>query len=587
MPGIYGGTAQVLSKMSEELLISDNFEIKDEFKDSSCEIGQIGLKKNLFRAYKSDDIFVFVDGYVFNIEEINKKFNCSEEFFSSLLAKAYKENFLNELLKLSNGYFVAVLYDQINKKILLFSDRLGTRFLYYYYKNKRFLFGSEIRCFLTLDFVDKEIDKTSLECFVNGGNNFYLLGNNTYFKNIKLLKPATILEYDIKQNKIDQKYYWTFQDIKPSNITYEDAIDKLHNLVESAVLKRIKNLDKDDYLLPLSGGLDSRLLFAILNNHKKMPSFIYTNGEQNCTDVLYAKALCKNYNYKHYINHPKNLKNYLEVAKKSSLLTEGMTVFFEYGTYDFFEGKFLLSGYVGDMVFGESFKSDSKMLNKKMDSQIAEFFYGKFKDLSDYNDDYFNINKIEASLFINRVRRYTAQMLNIELNFNEQILPYIDNDIIDFIYSIPDDYRASNYLYSDMLLKFYPDYFKKIPWNRYNRPIQGKIYKNNRFNINWLMGKIERCSFLSRKWKKSILKRINYHEWFAKKTFHVFQKELIKKENLKEIEEMYNHSVIKELFSKESWKEIGENITNKNAWKIALFVTAELYFRKLKEKKVI
>ena len=50
---------------------------------------------------------------------------------------------------------------------------------------------------------------------------------------------------------------------------------------------------------------------------------------------------------------------------------------------------------------------------------------------------------------------------------------------------------------------------------------------------------------------------------------------------------MYNHSVIKELFSKESWKEIGENITNKNAWKIALFVTAELYFRKLKEKKVI
>lgn len=586
MPGLYGGCAKnILSRMSKDLLVRPNLEIKSEFCDNIFEVGHISIKENECKSYKKDNIIVFIDGYVYNTDEIQEKFRYAQTIFSQQILLAYQDNKLDDVLSLANGYFVGVLYDQLKKKILLFSDRLGTRFLYYYHKDEKFLFSGEIKGFQSLEFVDKTIDSVSVECFVNGGNNFYLLGDNTYFKNIKLLKPATILEYDIEKNMVNQKYYWTFSNIKKQNISYEDAVDKLHDLVEKAVLKRVKGLNKDDFALPLSGGLDSRLIFAILNNYQMMPSFIYTNGSPNCSDVKYAKRLCKKYHYKHYINLPKNVENYLDNAKNTTSLTEGMCMFCEYGTYNFFPQRFVITGYVGDMVMGESFKSDPNMLDKRMDATIAEHFFGKFKELSDYKDHYFDIDKIEASLFINRVRRYTAQMLNIELNFNEQIHPYIDNDLIDFIYSIPDTYRANNHLYADMLLKYYPDYFKNIPWNRNDRPIQGKIYKNNKFNINWLIEKVENCSFLSSKWKKSILKRINYHKWFTKRTFHVFQEELTKDKNLSITIDLYNNSIIKNFISRTSWNEVLDNIKAKDTWKIVLFLTAEFYFRYLNDKK--
>jgi asparagine synthase (glutamine-hydrolysing) len=414
-----------------------------------------------------------------------------------------------------------------------------------------------------------------------------LLGDNTYFKNIKLVRPATILEYNISDSVIVEKYYWTFGEIKPLDISYEAAVDKLHELVEHAVLCRIKAFNVNKIVLPLSGGLDSRLIFAILDSHGMMPRYIFTNGTPTCTDVKYAKRLCRKFGYKHWTHEPIRSAQYLDEAQTHSFINEGMCFFFEFETYKFPSNTILVSGYVGDMVFGGSFKEDPAFLDSRMDASIAELLYGQFSYLSEYNDEYFNINKIEPSLFINRVRRYTAQMVNVGLNECEYLLPYVDNEIIDFIYALPDRYRANNHLYADMLLKFYPKYFKKIPWNRNNRPIQGRIYRNNQFNLNWWIEKIGQCSFLSSKHKKSILKRINYNEWFAEKTFHIYEEELLRQENYAKIIDIYDKAVIKQYFTKNAWVEIGEAIRKKHVWKMALFLTAEFYFRNLIDRRIL
>ena len=161
-----------------------------------------------------------------------------------------------KLLNKTDGYFCAVIYDKKRQKILLISDRLGTRFTYYYFKNNVFAFCGSIKGLLAINNIEKNIDKKSVESFVDSAPNFYLLGDNTFFEDIKLINPATILEYDITNNKLSRKYYWTFGEIKKSNISYENAIDVLHELVEKAVLKRIKNIDLNDCYLTLSGALD-------------------------------------------------------------------------------------------------------------------------------------------------------------------------------------------------------------------------------------------------------------------------------------------------------------------------------------------
>lgn len=579
-----------VKKMAKELLINQNLEIKDTYTDENIQLTQVALKGNKFKSFEQDGIVIFVDGYVYNIEETNRLFAIEADNFSQQLFYAYQNNILSKLLNKTDGYFCATIYDKKSQKILLISDRLGTRFTYYYFKKDIFAFCGSIKGLLAINNIEKNIDKKSIECFVDNTPNFYLLGDNTFFENIKLINPATILEYNIANNSLSQGYYWTFGEIKKSNISYEEAIDVLHDLVEKAVLKRIKNINLNDCDLPLSGGLDSRLIFAILNNHNKMPSMIYTKGTKDCTDAVYAKKLCKRYGYFHNLITPTGIDNYIENGMANSWNIDGMFPFVEYGTFSMQYNKtFSISGYIGDLIFGETCKNNSDYFDKKMDSKIAESFYGKHKNLSNYESNYYNIEKIEPSLLMNRVRRYTAQMVNHFSNYNEIIMPYIDNNIIDFIYSIPDEYRANNNLYADMLLKYYNEYFKSLPWNRNNLPIRGKIYHNNKLNINYVIDIINNSKILSKKWKKSILKRININNFKYRKTFHVFNIELSKSENINHIREKYLNtaSLLNDYISPDIFAESEIAIANLNTWKIAIFLTVEFYLRNLKNKNYI
>lgn len=48
--------------------------------------------------------------------------------------------------------------------------------------------------------------------------------------------------------------------------------------------------------------------------------------------------------------------------------------------------------------------------------------------------------------------------------------PFFDNDVIELAFSLPDEYRTNNRLYSAMLQKFFPEYFRDIPWQETGKP---------------------------------------------------------------------------------------------------------------------
>jgi len=48
--------------------------------------------------------------------------------------------------------------------------------------------------------------------------------------------------------------------------------------------------------------------------------------------------------------------------------------------------------------------------------------------------------------------------------------PFFDNDVIELVFSLPDEYRQNNGLYSSMLQKYFPAYFRDIPWQQTGRP---------------------------------------------------------------------------------------------------------------------
>jgi len=54
------------------------------------------------------------------------------------------------------------------------------------------------------------------------------------------------------------------------------------------------------------------------------------------------------------------------------------------------------------------------------------------------------------------------------------VKPFIDNRLLEFVYSLDDEYRYNGKLYHTMLLKYYPEVFSNIPWQSTGKIITGK-----------------------------------------------------------------------------------------------------------------
>lgn len=217
----------------------------------------------------------------------------------NFLFDAYENKCLEEKLNKLDGYFNAIIYDSNINKLFLISDRYGMRMLYYYFKDEKFAWSGEVKGLLALDFVDKTISKESFDCFIDLG---YLLEDNTWFKNIKLIKPATIMEFDLNTKKLSQKYYWKWSEIKPSNLSFDEAVDKVGFIFIDAVKKRFN--PNEEITLALSGGLDSRAIFAAINKlYPDYKGLAKTFGIEGCDDIEIAKLVISKTNWEHKIFH--------------------------------------------------------------------------------------------------------------------------------------------------------------------------------------------------------------------------------------------------------------------------------------------
>ena len=169
MPGLCGSNLiGNIDKMTSAMIVNSRLVVSDIYQDDkNIEMGLVALRENNFTSYGTDNIIVFLDGFVYNIDENNARFQLNCHTFQEQLVFAYRGNFLSELLKNTDGYFVAAIYDKIKKKIFLISDRLGSRFVYWYHKDNIFAFSGEIKGLLAIKDIDKAIDNQSMECFLN------------------------------------------------------------------------------------------------------------------------------------------------------------------------------------------------------------------------------------------------------------------------------------------------------------------------------------------------------------------------------------------------------------------------------------
>lgn len=206
------------------------------------------------------------------------------------------EEYGEEMLGKLNGMFAFTIWDRNKNSLFVVRDRLGIKPLYYFNKDGRFIFGSEIKCILADKDVDRIPDYEALGEYLHFYN---ALGDRTFFKDIELLEAGYYLV--IKDGKVIKKQYWDIVDYEKYDHSEDMLVDMFAELLEDSVkLRLMGDVPIGSYL---SGGIDSSTIAVIASKayNGKFQTFSagFDEGE-DYDETEYADIVAGIIDSKHY-----------------------------------------------------------------------------------------------------------------------------------------------------------------------------------------------------------------------------------------------------------------------------------------------
>jgi asparagine synthase (glutamine-hydrolysing) len=214
-------------------------------------------------------IWVVYNGEIYNYLELREELKGLGHSFrtntdTEVLLTAYEE-WQDECLTRFNGMWSFVVYDRTRNVLFGARDRFGVKPIYYYFDNRHFVFASEIKAFINLPFVRREINPKAVYDYLIFGLNEN--EEEGFFKNIFELPPSYAFYYDLSQNTIRKWEYYS--------LSYTDHWEKFDRIrlaqyrvnVQQLISKAISIRLRSDVPIGtcLSGGVDSSTIVCFIN----------------------------------------------------------------------------------------------------------------------------------------------------------------------------------------------------------------------------------------------------------------------------------------------------------------------------------
>ena len=491
MPGLVGYT-QKNDKYSDDMLLSMRRLLKHfawyvddaiysdrHFHATRTHLGIIDQGVQPFNVNNS--LYSWLEGEFYNQEELRAKYRVTSANDNELLLNIYGITKSFDFLRDVDGYYTAVVYDNLESIVYLITDRYGFKPLYWGVINGNLVWSSELKGFLDHNDFKIKIDSVAVVQFFEFG---YLLENRTWFEGVELMPPAAVIAFNIRESKTKITNYWTWSEIKLLNdlIDETEIAEELGRLFKESVRKRVTNNERIG--ITLSGGLDSRAILAAVPDDCK-PLHTFTFGQDGCDDIKIAKKAAEIKGAVHHaliLNHDNWIQpriDYVWISDGSySLLHMHGTEFFK--TYKSYM-EINLNGFLGDAILGGSYIYRDSSVEYKVRNRGRRF-----------------VNSGSLS--------HGSQLI--------QRKPFFDNNMFDYIVSIPETLRRNSYIYNKMLLSTFPQYFLNIPWQKTSCPIS---YPNAFIKTitlkNRVVGRLKREAGRIGTKNKNLRNYTNYVEW--------------------------------------------------------------------------
>lgn len=405
---------------------------------------------------------------------------------TEVILNLYLDRGIEKTLKVLNGMFAILLVDMRKGAIYIARDRFGIKPMYYMVHHNNIYFSSEIKSFLTIPDYEPHIDNDALnECLI-----YISAPGKTLIKEIQQIQPGELM--CIERNKISTEKFFDLDQYQHTSkkVSLKEKMEELDDILRDVVSRQMVS----DVAVgcQLSGGVDSSLIsfYASRNLESRMKDSVsiifkdvFLNEERYIDEA--AKSL-KVHSHKYIFNGRTLIENMRQAvwhlesiptvpnANALMLLTkrakENVTV--------------LLSGEGADEVFGgysdyeriKILELDAKY-NKGMQHPCIDREWNlirKPKDVLDFailcqiyvspkrcarllsmeaDDSPLVRRREEISEYsgsnIDKITKYEMNTYLVDLlirqdkmsmaNSIENRVPFLDNEVVNFSFSLPED----------------------------------------------------------------------------------------------------------------------------------------------------
>ena len=381
----------------------------------------------------------------------------------------YKLTDLNSLITnlynaLEGVYFLHLTCLKTNSRFV-WVDRFATKKIFYWTKNNKTYFTDFIYKYNEVNDFKREKNYNSISLFLLYG---YIPNDGTIYSGVKSLCARTIYNCTHSVNvHHSYKIKWS-----SGHYDYSESINTISKTFENSFLTLTKNYRK--FLIPLTGGRDSRYLLALaLKHYDKKDIMTFTMGTVGTFDFEIPKIISKKFNINHLAIGFDRKTYFGKYIKPSTYFKNGITNHSIETPGNIFEkvlkddmDTLILSGYIGDIVFG--WKHNKKMIYQQNYKLPSPNFFN-IQDIEnlialDYENFSSVLKKLNSSLLsedgkyeaVNWFYNVRAPFFVNVCMFSDKVnypiaLPFVKKDLFDLIVNTNKKTLSNKDFYKDLL----------------------------------------------------------------------------------------------------------------------------------------
>jgi asparagine synthase (glutamine-hydrolysing) len=408
-----------------------------------------GLNEESNQPLVINDVILICNGEIYNYKKLYKYMNIEPTTGSDceVIIYLYIKYGIEQTLIMLDGVFSFILYDNritsdLNNKMYIARDPYGVRPLYYLknkninknednsncnYTSSLYGFASELKCLEKFynDNINDNLNDYSIEQFKPGSYSVFNLSGkvNSLWEPLQENIPYIIPSFS----------HSNFIKDETKTLLFDNVYLKISSYLVSAVNKRCFTTERPIACL-LSGGLDSSLITALVNNYyvsNNLPNKLetYSIGLRGSEDLKYARIVA----------------DYLQTNHTEIIVTEKemfdaiLEVIYAIESYD----TTTVRASIGNYLLGKYIKENS---------EAKVIFNGDGSD--ELLGGYLYMNKCPDNIEFDKETRRLLRDIHlfdvlrsdksISSNGLEPRTPFLDKSFVDYILSIPSYYRNHN-----------------------------------------------------------------------------------------------------------------------------------------------